>query len=74
MEQRQFPQLPKDLQHPGHLLGDEEDDPRPSTSVRAVTTEPGPDDQPIFDDPVIGWWENAWTARDAADDAEEPLV
>ena len=73
MQSKSFPELPKDLQHPGHLVGKGEDQPAPAQA----SIPPAGDtlkEEPIFDDPVIGWWENAWLVRDTAGNEEEPLI
>ena len=41
------------------------------------TFEESPEETPVFDDPVIGWWSNAWVTPEEIDetvhDDEEPL-
>lgn len=39
--------------------------------------EESPEETPVFDDPVIGWWSNAWVTPEDIDETvhkdEEPL-
>lgn len=70
MKRKPYPELPKDLRHPGDLLSSE-DARAPEPSGAAAV---GPSEEPIFDDPIIGWWENAWVTREAAGSDPEPLV
>jgi len=57
------PDTPQDLQHPGRLAMDADaaDAAAPRLQAGADSEQ---DDTPIFDDPIIGWWENAWSLRE----------
>ena len=58
-----YPELPNELRHPG--ITQAKDD---------APVEDDADNRPIFDDPIIGWWENAWSLRDPDPGPDEPLV
>lgn len=68
MQDGTIPETPQDLQHPGRLATDK----AAQDAAAQAATSPGvraghlanEDDTPIFDDPVIGWWENAWSLRE----------
>lgn len=71
MTERTLPETPQDLQHPGRLATDaaakeaEAAEAEAASRLRLQTMSvPDEDDTPIFDDPIIGWWENAWSLRE----------
>ena len=66
MKGQNVPETPQDLQHPGRLAMDA--DAADAADAAAPRLQAGAgseqDDAPIFDDPIIGWWENAWSLRE----------
>ncbi|MHB9146205.1 MAG: hypothetical protein ACYC5Y_12820 [Symbiobacteriia bacterium] len=64
MQDRPVPELPPDLHHPALRLSPS-GAPEPETPTEM---------EPIFDDPIIGWWENAWSLKGPAPGQDEPLV
>lgn len=65
MTDQNVPETPQDIQHPGRLAMDAEEKAADAAAPR-LQAEAGSDedDRPIFDDPIIGWWENAWSLRE----------